>query len=355
VTAPLVVVALLACAPSISMRPQVLSYLATTLTVGLWLAIRYGSRMSAWWLVPLIWVWAMCHGMWPLGVIISAAAVAGLVLDGKARGSRALRLAAVPVVAGLAGGLLTPVGAKLLPAVLLVNSRGQYFSEWKPPDFTTPNCLAVLALLLVTVLVMVRRGADWTTIALVGLATGFAVYSARTVPVAAAMLVPLAALQLQRTVGPVQRLRRPERTFLLGAAVGSLAVLALLVPSTSAQPPPQPGWVDTSFDSMPAGTRILDESSFGGYLMYRYPDLDFMFSGYGDIYTTHELETMSKINDLQPGWDDMVRDADPAYAFLAPDTPLAYALVHSEGWTVVQDDKDVQLLAPPPGWMSGTG
>ncbi len=355
VAAPLVIAALLACAPSISMRPQVLSYIATALTAGLWLAIRHGSSLSAWWLVPLTWVWAMCHGMWPLGVIISLVAVAGLVLDGTVRGRRAATLAAVPVVAGLVAGLVTPVGAKLLPAVLLVNSRGQYFSEWKPPNFTMPNCLALLAMLLVAVLVMVKRGADWTSIVLVGLAAGFAVYSSRTVPVAAALLVPVAAYQLQRVVGPVQRLRRAERAFLLGCAAVSLAVLAVLVPRTSDHTPPQPHWVTDSFESMPAGTRVLNESVFGGYLMYRYPDIDFMFSGYGDIYTTGELEDMSDINELQPGWDDLIRDAAPAYAFVDPDTPLGYALVHAEGWTVVEDDEDVQLLAPPPGWMTQGG
>src|SRR6476620_3505885 len=108
-------------------------------------------------------------------------------------------------------------------------------------------------MLLVAVLVMVKRGADWTMILLVGLAAGFAVYSARTVPVAAALLVPVAAIQLQRVVGPVQRLRRPERTFLIGSALVSLVVLAALVPTTSDRPPPQPDWVDASFTSMPAG------------------------------------------------------------------------------------------------------
>jgi hypothetical protein len=76
-----------------------------------------------------------------------------------------------------------------------------------------------------------------------------------------------------------------------------------------------------------------------------------MFSGYGDIYTTHELKTMSEINDLKPGWDEMVRDAHPAYAFLDPESQLAYELTHSQGWTVVEHDKDVELLAPPAGWM----
>jgi hypothetical protein len=354
VAAPLLIVALLACSPGLSMRPQVLSYLAAGLTVALWMSIRYGERVPAWrpWLaVPLIWLWAMCHGMWPLGVIISFAAVAGMVIDRQVRGWAVLRLAAVPVAAGVAAGLLTPVGAKLLPAVLLVNSRGQYFSEWAPPDYHTPNCLALLLLLTLTVLVMVRMGADWTSIALVGLAAGFAVYSGRTVPVAACMLVPVGAFQLQRAVGRVGRLRRPERLLVVGAAVVSLGALAAIVPSTAATPPPQPKWVDPAFSAMPDGTRILNESVFGGYLMWRYPDLDFMFSGYGDIYTTQELSTMSRINDLKPGWDAMVRDAHPAYAFLDPESQLAYELTHSQGWIVVDQDKDVELLAPPPGWM----
>jgi hypothetical protein len=321
------------------------------------MSVRYGTHVPVWqpWLaVPLVWVWAMCHGMWPLGVIISFVAVAGLVLDGTVRGLAILRVGAVPVVAGLVAGLLTPVGSKLLPAVLLVNSRGQYFSEWKPPDYHTPNCLALLLILMVTVLVMVRRNADWTSIALVGLAAGFAVYSGRTVPVAACMLVPVAAFQLQRVVGTIGRLARPERWFVVALAVTSLGVLAAMVPSTSDTPPPQPSWVEPTLTALPDGTRILNESVFGGYLMWRYPDLDFMFSGYGDIYTEHELATMSHVNDLDPGWDDMIRDAHPAYALVDPESGLAYALTHTEGWTVLETDKDVQFLEPPAGWMDGS-
>jgi hypothetical protein len=357
VAAPLLIVALLACSPGLSMRPQVLSYLAAALTVALWVSVRHGVQVPVWraWLVvPLIWFWAMCHGMWPLGIIISAVAVVGLVMDRKIRGLAILGYAAIPVVAGLVAGLLTPVGAKLLPAVLLVNSRGEFFSEWGPPNYHMPNCLALLLILLVTVLVMVRRGADWSSIAMVGLAAGFAVYSSRTVPVAACMLVPVAAFQLQRVVGSVRRLGRPERWLMIGVAVASLGILAAMVPSTSDNPPPQPTWVEPTLTAMPDGTRILNESVFGGYLMWAYPDLDFMFSGYGDIYTTDELRTMSRINDLKPGWDNLIRTAHPAYAFVDPQSALAYALTHTEGWSVVKTDEDVQLLAPPAGWMDGS-
>jgi hypothetical protein len=357
VAAPLLIVGLLACSPGLSMRPQVLSYLGAALTVALWMSVRYGTQVPAWraWLaVPLIWFWSMCHGMWPLGIIISAVAVLGLVMDRKVRGLAILRFGAIPVVAGLAAGLLTPVGPGLLPAVLLVNSRGQYFSEWAPPDYHMPNCLSLLLILLITVLVMVKRNADWTSIGLVGLAAGFAVYSSRTVPFAACMMVPVAAFQLQRVVGDVRRLVRPERWLVIGAGIASLGILAAMVPSTSTKPPPQPAWVQPTLSAMPDGTRILNESVFGGFLMWRYPELDFMFSGYGDIYTTDELQTMSRINDLKPGWDNMIRAARPAYAFVDPQSPLAYALIRSEGWTVVKTDDDVQLLAPPAGWMDGS-
>jgi hypothetical protein len=155
-------------------------------------------------------------------------------------------------------------------------------------------------------------------------------------------------------VGSVRRLGRPERWLMIGVALASLGILAAIVPSTSDEPPPQPKWVEPTLTAMPDGTRILNEGVFGGYLMWAYPDLDFMFSGYGDIYTDDELKTMSRINELKPGWDQLIREAHPAYAFLDPQTPLAYALTHTEGWRVVKNDEDVQLLAPPPGWMDGS-
>ena len=48
------------------MRPQVISYLLVAVTVGAWLRTRDDGRLR-WWLVPLAWVWAMLHGMWPIG------------------------------------------------------------------------------------------------------------------------------------------------------------------------------------------------------------------------------------------------------------------------------------------------
>jgi hypothetical protein len=352
VASPLVVVALVASGSGMSMRPQVISYLLVAVTAAAWLR-AHETRRTPWWLVPVTWVWAMCHGMWPVGIVIGVVAVVGMALDRRAGLAPLGRMAAVPILS-LLTSFLTPVGPGLLSAVLLVNSRGQYFSEWAPPDFTSPQCLALLGLLAVTLLAMQRRNEryPWTWILMVLLALGWAVYSSRTVPVAAAVLVPLAAAALQESLGSPSRVVRGERAIVGVGVVGALTTLAFLVPSSAAAPPPQPAWVDPALSSLPSGTKVLDESAFGGYLMWRYPQLDLMAHGYGDTYTTGELERNSQIGDLKPGWDDLVRESNVEYALLDPESPLAYALRKQEGWTVLHDDPEVQLLQPPPGWMS---
>ena len=80
VAAPVTVVAILASAAGISMRPQVLSFILIAVTTEAWLATRQDQKVR-WWLVPLAWLWAMVHGMWPVGIIIGIVALLGIALD----------------------------------------------------------------------------------------------------------------------------------------------------------------------------------------------------------------------------------------------------------------------------------
>ena len=87
VAAPVTVVAILAAADGMSMRPQVLSYLLVVVTTEAWLTTREDHKVR-WWLVPLAWVWAMVHGMWPVGIIIGLVALVGIALDRAVRAPR---------------------------------------------------------------------------------------------------------------------------------------------------------------------------------------------------------------------------------------------------------------------------
>jgi hypothetical protein len=256
-------------------------------------------------------------------------------------------------VASAVVAALTPVGPALYTAVAAVGSRADYFAEWGSPDWTSWYAAAVGSLFVVTVAAMwKRRRNDWTEILLVGLAAAFAVYSQRTVPVAAAMLAPLVAAPLQDLLGRRPPRVRRERLVVGGGVVTALLVLAVAVPHTSARPLPQAAWVDPALTSLPPGTKVLDDWGLGGYLMWRYPGLDLMMHGYGDTFTTPELRRNTALISVAPGWEEAVRDSGARVAVLRPWSRLGYQLVAQWGWQVVHRSDDLEMLRAPRSWDS---
>jgi hypothetical protein len=337
-------------AVDLSMRPQVLSFLLVAITTAAWLRTRDDKRVR-WWLVPVTWIWAMVHGMWPIGIGLGVVSVLGMALDRDLPRPLLARAALVPLLSAVAAAI-TPVGPALYGAVLGVGSRKQYFSEWGPPDFTDPACVVLAILLAVAVFLMIR-GSDrsYLDLGLLLAAGACAVWSWRTVPVAATILVPLIAVQLHnggtRPAGPWRR----ERILVVGASVLTLAILAVLVPRTANEPPSQPSWVDPALSSLPAGTKVVDSWDYGGYLMWRYPQLDLLMHGYGDTFTLQELQRNTDIQTLAPGWDTELRRSGCTIAVLRPTSALAYALTHQEHWKLLHSSPGLAELKAPAGWL----
>jgi hypothetical protein len=349
VAAPVTVVAILAAADGMSMRPQVLSYLFIVVTTEAWLATREDKKVR-WWLVPLAWLWAMVHGMWPVGIIIGLVALVGIALDRAVPLRVWLRLAAIPLLSIVVTGL-TPVGPALFSAVLEVNSRGQYFSEWQPPDFRDPDSIALLILVGALLVSLLRRSTvvPWTHLLLTLLAGGWGLYTDRTVSVAAMMLVPLTAIALQGALPERLPVRRPEVLAVVSGAVGCLLVLAVLVPRTADEPPPRPDWY-ADLDALPADTVVLNDWGEGAFLMWRFPELDFVVSGYGDLYTDAELARNYRLDGTAPGWLADAKGTGARYALLKTGSQLAYGLETLEGWEELHRSDTFVLLEAPDDW-----
>jgi hypothetical protein len=350
VAMPVTGVALYAMQNGLSMRPQVASYLFTAVVVAAWLRTLEDRRMR-WWLVPLVWLWAMVHGMWPVALMIGAVATVGSALDRAPRGV-VLRSAATTAACAIAAAV-TPVGPSLYGAVLQVGSRTAYFAEWQPPDWVSWQSGGFAVLLAATLVGLWVRGHNpWTETLLIVVAGVFAAYSERTVAVAAAMLAPLAGAPLQALAGRCTAVSRLERRVVVGAAALALVALAVAVPRTSADPLAQPAWADPALGSLPTGTKVLNDWALGGYLMWRYPRLDLVMHGYGDTFTTPELDRNNGFLLLSPGWEQDLRATGARVAVLRPWSRLAYALVADEGWTIVHTSDSLQLLRAPRGWRS---
>lgn len=329
---------------SLSARPQLASFLLATVTVAAWNRARE-SRRTPWWLVPMGWAWAMVHGMWIVGVVISAVAVIALVVEG-----RLSRRALVTPAGMFAVALVTPVGPGLAGAVLLVGNRSAYITEWAAPTLISPYGLAILALVGSAAAMMLRHGRGaFYDVAMVSLAGAFAVYSIRTVPIAACLALPFAARQLQALLGIARKPGRRELLTLAAGCAAALALTAVLVPHSSSAPPLSITAFQPELDALPDRAVVITDWPDGGPLMWTDRRLDVPIQGYVDVYSDAELARYADMMSLSPGWDATLRGMHPAAALLPDDSAVAYALRH-DGWQVVAHQQDRFFLAPPRGW-----
>jgi hypothetical protein len=139
----------------------------------------------------------------------------------------------------------------------------------------------------------------------------------------------------------------------IGLTVSAVAILAIAVPHTISDPPAEPAWLDPALSALPDGTKVVDEWGWGGYLMWRFPELDLLMHGYGDTFTVGELQRNYDISELRPGWDEELKSTGCRVAVLSPQRPLAYALEHQENWTVVHRSTTVEMLVAPSTWPAG--
>jgi hypothetical protein len=348
--AALVMTALLASSIGLSARPQVISYVLVVVTVDAWLRTAEDGS-PRWWLVPLTWVWAMCHGMWPVGIALGGLVLVGLALDRRTPPRRWLLLACVPALSAVAAAL-TPVGPELYVQELRVNQRSSFFAEWQSPYLLNHACLTLLILVALVVFALLRKPwRGWVTILLVLAAVGGAFWTWRTVPVAAAIAVPAGAAAVQdltrrRSSAPSRR----ELGALTVACALAATALGFAVPNPVPDPTRDPTWLQPALTSLPAHTEVLSTWDTSAILMWRFPDLDLIANGYGDAYTVPELQRSFDIQGVEDGWAADLRDTGCRFAVLPTDNALAVALRQQEHWTVVHRSPGLEMLHAPSDW-----
>ena len=181
---------------SLSPRPQLVSFVLVLVCVDAWLQTAQDLR-PRWWLIALSWIWACSHGMWLVGPVIGLTVTVGLVMDRRLRRGQAVQLFLVSVLGFVAAGL-TPVGPQLLRTPFAVGNISGFITEWAAPSIRDIAPAVTFAVFAIVVLMWTRgKRVPWTHVGLLLLAMGWALLSARTVTLGAAIVAPLFADSLQ--------------------------------------------------------------------------------------------------------------------------------------------------------------
>lgn len=334
---------IIAMGPTLSPRPQLVSFVLLAVFTNTWLRTMEDLR-PRWWLVPLTWVWACSHGMWFTGVLLGFGVVAGLALEPAGR-QHVRRLALVPLL-GVVAAAVTPIGPRLLLSPLQVGGVTRFITEWEAPSFRDVSPLVAILMIGIVAVVWLRRGSmPWPQVVVLALATGWVLLSKRTVTLGAVMAAPILAAVVQSWLPhPVLRSSRRELALLLSGAAACLGVAALLLSLAPTRPGKVPVALDAQLGRLPAGSVVLDDSALGGWLEWRHPQLAPVIDGRFDAYTPAYIERYGVLMRVSGGWRSVVKDTGASVALVKQRSPLATALQGRLHWSVVGTDEGYVLL-----------
>lgn len=334
VTCVVAALVVLAMSASLSLRPQVVSFGFAAVVAGAYLASVDDLR-PRWWLVPLTWVWASCHGLWIVGPAAGIAVAAGLALDRTTR--RAATWIAAVALASIAAAALTPVGPRLLWAPFQVRDVTPYLEEWQPSSWSDPAFVAGFLLVVGTAAIWWsrHRRPSAARIVLLLLALALVVLSRRTVGVGACVAAPLIAEALQSVLPLVrERIGRFEVVLTTGLAGAALALTALLAPMVAAAPREVPEALSPDLRALPARTVVCNSYDAGSWLLWRFPALRPVIDGRTELYTPQQIEAYLAFTAGAESWRRYADEHECRVALVRAGAPVSAAL-GSGGWILV--------------------
>lgn len=241
-----------------------------------------------------------------------------------------------------------------------------HIAEFQSFNFQAPGAFSVLIMLAICVAggfaALASRKPERFLLAM--LLTGLAMRSARVLPLAALLLLPLAngsittVLSRAGNLAPWLR-RRLDDTLAYGDRLNVIdrqlrgfvivpfivvAIFAAIRTSSGFPPDRLPVAASAVVASLPASARILAPDFFGGYLIYRFNgDRKVFVDGRSDFYGMDLLGRYIRLMQCTPGWTREFNRWSFTHALLPPDSPLVSAL-EASGWQEIHRDKTAVLL-----------
>ncbi|HEX5386793.1 MAG TPA: hypothetical protein VFW66_08855 [Gemmatimonadales bacterium] len=354
-------------------RPHLFTFLGIVLLLGL-LEPRF--KRNVWLGLPLFAVWANLHGGWLLGLIVIGVYAAGAALEtltanspsARARWIRETRSLCLLLGLGAIATLLNPHGLALAGHVAgffadpyIVNNT----AEFQSPNFHEPWARAFLLVLLVLLgaLALTRRRPTWPRLLLIAAGVGLALVSRRNIPIFALTALPVAALHLAPEWAALPDPRAFRANFArsarqavswpwitataaamaaLGFSHGRIGNAQVVGDSFSARLFPTAVVARARRDGETG--RLFTDFSWGGYILYAWPEQKVFIDGGTDFYGPGLLEEYQRIMRLDPGWRERLDHWRIDLLLLKPRSALAHEAMRDGDWQLVDCDSVGALL-----------
>ena len=311
--------------------------------MGVLVLLAEHEEVPTWPIVPVMWVWVNVHGSFPLGLVYLAVRVVGRRLD-RAPSGRLPQLLAMAGAGTLLGGV-NPLGPRLLVFPIELLGRHDLLSrvqEWRSPNFSRPQNIALLGMLLVGLLLCSRRRSfeDGLVAVVFGAAACVAI---RNAPVATVVLAPVLARGLVG-LGSLRGEGRSPLTMVAGTALGAVGVVMLTTAlqgpayDLARYPVPQVRWMEQQglFER-----RVATQDFVGNFLIARQgTDAEVFFDDRFDMYPTAVVRDSIALLDGDEGWQRRFDRYDVDVVLWQRSRPLAGLLTLDPGWEVIRRDED---------------
>jgi hypothetical protein len=233
-----------------------------------------------------------------------------------------------------------------------------HISEFRSFSFHSPGALYVELFLFVAVLgtvALFRQRAFGPALLALAL-LHMSLYSARHLPTAAVLLLPLAVAALTREAQEWRALRPlldySERVRAIDQRVFGVVPIAFVLLATAAginasahagavgfNPAIFPVGAADFLEQRHLGERVFSKDQWGGYIIYRFAGRTKVFmDGRSDFYGQQLLETYAQVADVKPSWNTVLKQYDVRLVLIPPDHALASVLQLSSEWKRIYSD-----------------
>lgn len=379
-----VLLATFACAPILGVRPQMISFLLTSVFV--FVLARYACERRArtlWPLPALMLVWVNMHGAFALGLALVGVTIVGVALDELFAASDEPRAAArfrgmwsgvrplcVALAACAAAVPLNPNGVRLFTYPLETIASGamqRHIQEWLSPDFHRAEALPFALLLLATfaALALSPRRPRPSELLLLAVSAYAALRSWRNIPFFALVAAPLLAEHAWlfiterigsrriETTGKREDGKPPALQLILNAALFVVVPAALCVVTVaraagrqeSVEAEKYPAAAVEFLRAHEQAGPVFNAYGWGGYLIWKlHPRRAVYIDGRADVYGDALVEDYLRAENGEPGWRGLLERDGVRVVMIAPHAPLASLLREDEGWGEVFEDGQAAIF-----------